>query len=145
MQYIVTIEIPKGTDRRIHMSYDKSGFIDLGPIKDHIPVNDGTMPVHYGYINDTVNKEEGDEVDAIIFSKNSYVTGDKFEVKIIGMLTREDGDHKVIVCDDSENDFVFEELVESEQKLILDYIGYKSPIVSVDTKEKALKYLRNSV
>lgn len=29
MKYSAVIEIPKGSDRRIHMSYDNSGFIDL--------------------------------------------------------------------------------------------------------------------
>lgn len=97
MQYIATIEIPKGSDRRIHMSYDKSGFIDLGPIKEHIPVNEGVMPVHYGYIEGTVNKEEGDEVDVIVFSKNPYNTGDKVEIEILGSFVRKDGDHKMMV------------------------------------------------
>jgi len=71
MQHIATIEIPKGSDRRIHMSYDKSGFVDLGPIKDQIPVNEGVTPVCYGYIDGTLNKKEGDEVDVIVFSNKS--------------------------------------------------------------------------
>jgi inorganic pyrophosphatase len=145
MQYIATIEIPKGSDRRIHLAYDKSGFIDLGPIKEHVPVNEGVMPVHYGYIEGTVNKEEGDEVDVILFSKKPYNTGDKVEIEILGMLTREDGDHKVIARDDSESDSVFQELTESERKLIMDYMGYKSPIASVDSRELALEYVKKSL
>jgi inorganic pyrophosphatase len=145
MSYIATIEIPKDSDRRIHLAYDKSGFIDLGSIKEYVPVNEGIMPVHYGYIDGTVNKEEGDEVDVIVFSKKSYNTGDKVEIEILGMLTREDGDHKVIARDNSETDAVFEEQSESEQKLIMDYMGYKSPIVSVDTKEQTLEYIKSSI
>lgn len=144
MKYTATIEIPKGTDRRIHMSYDKSGFIDLGPIKDHITVNDGVMPVHYGYIDGTKNIEEGDEVDVIIFSKNNYKTGDKVEIEILGMLIREDGDNKVIARDNSEVDSIFEDLAESERKLIIDYIGYKSPIVHIDSKLNTLEYINKS-
>jgi inorganic pyrophosphatase len=145
MKYIATIEIPKGSDRRIHMAYDKSGFIDLGPIKDLIPVNKGIMPVHYGYIDGTMNKGEGDEVDVIIFSKNQYATGDKTEIEILGMFTREDGDHKIIARDYSENDSVFQDLSDSEQKLIKDYMGYKSPIVSIGTREQAIEYIKNSI
>ncbi len=145
MAYIATIEIPKGSDRRIHMSYDKSGFIDLGPIKVQIPVNEGIMPVHYGYIDGTVNKEEGDEVDVIIFSKNVYNTGDRVEIEILGLLTRGDGDNKVIARDNSEDDAVFQELSEIDRKIIMDYFGYKSPIVSVDLKERGLEYVRNSL
>jgi inorganic pyrophosphatase len=144
MQYIATIEIPKGSDRRIHMSYDNSGFIDLGPIKEHIPINEGVMPVHYGYIEGTMNKEEGDEVDVIVFSKKSYSTGDKVEIEILGTLIREDGDHKVVARDSSVDDEVFQKLSGTERKLIVDYMGYKSPIVSVDTKEQTLEYVKNS-
>jgi len=144
MQYIATIEIPKGSDRRIHISYDKNGFVDLGPIKEHISVNEGVMPVDYGYIEGTLNKEEGDEVDVIIFSKRTYNTGDKVEIEILGSLVRKDGDHKIIARDDSESVSVFKDLSVIDRKLIMEYIGYKSPIISVDTKEQALEYVKNS-
>jgi inorganic pyrophosphatase len=144
MQHIAIIEIPKGSDRRIHMSYDKTGFIDLGPIQEHVPVNNGVMPVHYGYIEGTLNKEEGDEIDVIVFSKHSYATGDKIEIEILGTLVREDGDHKIIARDNSETDSVFQDLSETDRKLILDFIGYKSKIVSIDTKDQAIAYINNS-
>ncbi|MBI2121042.1 MAG: inorganic diphosphatase [Parcubacteria group bacterium] len=141
MKYKAVIEIPKGCDRRIHMSYDKSGFIDLGPIKDQIPINNGMMPVHYGYIENIINKEEGDEVDVIIFSLQPHNTGDILDVDIIGMLTRKDGDHKLIAIDGSRDIKDFEGILPEERDLILKYFGYKSEILSVDTKEKALEYL----
>ena len=145
MGYIATIEIPKGTDRRIHMSFDRSGFVDLGHIKDHIPVNEGVMPVDYGYIDGTLNKDEVDEVDVLVFSKNAYSTGDKVEIEILGMLIREDGDHKVIARDSSESDLVFQELAQTERQLIIDYIGYKSPVRSIDTKTATLEYVKKSI
>ena len=61
------IEIPKGDNRRRHLKSDKSGFVDLGPITNVIPVNDGIMPILYGYIPDTLDKKEGDEIDVLIF------------------------------------------------------------------------------
>ena len=142
MKYKAVIEIPEGCDRRIHMSYDKSGFIDLGPIKDQISVNDGVMPIHYGYIENVINKEEGDEVDVIIFSAKPYKTGDIIEVEIIGMLTRKDNDHKLIAIDGSEETKDFEDISSEEKDLILKYFGFKSEITSIDPKEKALEYLR---
>ena len=141
MEYLAVIEIPKGSDRRIHMSYDRSGFIDLGPITDQIPINDGFMPAAYGYLPLFINKKEKDEVDVIIFSKNKYKTGDKIGIKIFGMFTREDGDHKILARD---NSVVFENFIElpsEERQLLLDYFGYKSKITAVDDKETALKYL----
>jgi inorganic pyrophosphatase len=144
MTYIATIEIPKGSDRRIHLSYDKSGFIDLGPIKEQIPVNEGIMPVHYGYIENTLNVGEGDEVDVLVFSQKTYKTGDKVKVEILGMFVREDGDHKIVARDDSEENSVFEKLSETNRKLIMDYFGYKSPITLVESRERAILYLKNS-
>ena len=123
------------------MSYDKSGFIDLGPIKDQIPVNDGIMPIHYGYIENAINKGEGDEVDVVIFSQQPHNTGDILDVDIIGLLTRKDGDHKLVAIDDSVGIKDFEDILPEERDLILKYFGYKSEIISVDTKEKALEYL----
>lgn len=137
------IEIPKGTDRRIHMAYDKSGFVDLGPIKDQIPVNDGIMPVHYGYINNTLNKDEGDEVDVLVFSEISYKTGDQVEIEIIGMLTREDGDHKVVAIDKTKTIETLDDLSKDDLGLVLEYFGYKSKIIAQEGKEEALNYLEN--
>jgi len=145
MKYKAVIEIPKGCDRRIHMSYDRSGFIDLGPIRDQISVNDGVMPVCYGYIENTINIDEKDEVDVIVYSSNVYHTGDTLDAEIIGMLTRKDGDHKLIARDESIKIEHFNDISSEERDLILKYFGYKSEITSVDSKEKALEYLQSCI
>ena len=142
MKYFAVVEIPKGSDRRIHLSHDGGGFIDLGLIKEEIPVNDGVMPVCYGYIENTINEEEKDNVDVIIFSNKSYKSEERIEIEIIGMLNRKDGDHKVIAVDDSINIKNFDGIEAVERKLILDYFGYKSEIVSIDNKEKTLEYIK---
>src|SRR3989344_622119 len=138
MQIKAIIEIPKGSDRRIHMSYDKNGFKDYGSIKEKIPVNDGVMPVCYGYIENAINKTEKDNVDVIIFSNKQYRTGDKIEVEVVGMLNREDGDHKIIAIDDSVAYANFSDVTAQERKLILDYFGHTHKIV-VEEKEKAME------
>src|SRR5690349_7141229 len=108
MAYTAIIEIPKGIDRKIHMKHDKSGFFDFGAIKDQIPVNNGVMPVHYGYLEGIMNEADHDEVDVMVFSKKDYKTGDKMEVEVVGVLTREDGDNKIIAFDNSWEDFSFD-------------------------------------
>ncbi len=139
MKYTAVVEIPKGSDRRIHMSYDGSGFIDLGSIKDQISVNDGIMPVAYGYLLNYINEVEKDNVDALIFSTQQFDTGDELEVEIFGMLVREDGDHKVLVKDSTVE---FMSLDESDdKKLLLEYFGFKSKIISVDDKNMTQVYL----
>ena len=140
MKYQAIIEIPKGSDRRIHMSDDGSGFKDFGPINEKIPINNGIMPVCYGYIVDTINKSEGDNVDVIVFSNLSYETGDKIEIEVIGLMNREDGDHKVISTDNSVSLTNFLEVEREERKLILDYFSYTHNI-KVESKDKALVYL----
>lgn len=140
MKYKAVVEIPKGSDRRIHMKHDGSGFEDFGPIKERIPVNDGVMPVTYGYIENAVNKTELDNVDVIIFSNKHHKTGDEIDVEIIGLFNREDGDHKVIAIDESVSYKEFLEVPAVERNLILNYFGYKHGIM-VEDKIKATKYL----
>jgi inorganic pyrophosphatase len=141
MRYKAVIEIPKGSNRRIHMRYDGNGFEDFGPIKDKIPVNDGVMPVAYGYILNVVNKNEKDNVDAIIFSNKSYRTGDEIEAEIIGMLKRDDNDHKIVMVDDTMPYKDFMEVSENERRLILKYFAYNHKSITLESRDVALQYL----
>ncbi|MBN2420913.1 inorganic diphosphatase [Candidatus Woesearchaeota archaeon] len=147
MKFIAVIEIPKGCDRRIHMSTDKSGFIDLGPIKDRIPINDGIMPVNYGYFENIKNKDEDedDDVDVLVFSSKKYKTGDKVKIEVFGMITREDGDHKILATDGSIEINAFSEINGEERKLILDYFGFKSKPAFVDGIKQATSFLNDCI
>lgn len=142
MTYRAVIDMAKGETKRIHLAFDGSGFVDLGPIKAEIPINDGVMPVHYGYLDGVINKADSDHVDVLIFSNKTYQTGDEVDVEIIGLLTRADGDHKVLAIDGSRPLTSFTELPAAEQDLVLKYFGYKAKIVSVDDKAVALQYLQ---
>ena len=142
MRYPAIIEMPRGEDRRIRMAFDGSGFVDLGPRKERIAINDGIMPFNYGYIEHATNKTEGDNLDVIILSKKRYKTGDKAYVEIIAMLTRENGDHKLIAADDSLGYTSFSDVPIKERNMIVGYFGYKSKITSVEDKEHAEEYLK---
>jgi inorganic pyrophosphatase len=144
MKYKAVIEIPKGSDRRIHLRTNGSGFEDFGPIKEKIPINEGVMPVAYGYIENVINKTEGDNVDAIIFSNQEYKTGDEIDVEAIGLLRREDEDHKIIAVDDSVSYKSFSEVPLQERTLILDYFSYTHKI-TVEDAAKARDYLDECV
>lgn len=119
---------------------DGGGFEDFGPIKEKIPINDGVMPVTYGYIENAINKLEKDNVDVIIFSKQQYESRDEVDVEVIGLLNREDGDHKIIAIDDSVSYKNFSEVPLEERNLILDYFSYTHKI-TVEDNVKALEYL----
>lgn len=143
MKCVGIVEIPKGCDRRIHKSNETGEFVDYGSIKEVIPVNDGKMPVCYGFLKNVTNKKEGDEVDLLIFSHNDYKTGDEVEVEILGMIEREDEDHKVVGKDMSYDVYNIEDLDRKEWKLILEYFGFKHNIISVKNKEKTIEYIVN--
>lgn len=138
----VIIEIPKGDDRRRHIRYDKSGFIDLGAIKDIIPVNNGIMPVHYGYIPETLNEKEGDEIDVLVLSDNDFSVGQEIEVEPIALIRREDGDDKIIAVDKTRGIIQqWDDVPEIEKKLIKDFFGYHHRLLSFDNSECAIEYI----
>lgn len=132
------IEIPKGDDRRRHIKPDKSGFIDLGPTKDVIPVNDGIMPVHYGYIPETLNEKEGDEIDVLVLSDNKLKVGQEVEIEPIALIRREDKDDKVVAVDESRKMLQnWNDIPEHEQKLIEDFFSYHHKFQSIEDARSA--------
>lgn len=148
------IEIPKGDDRRRHLSYDKKEMLDLGPIKDAIPVNNGAMPIAYGFILGTLQydessknpKEKPDEIDVLVYSEKNFKIGDVTKVTPIAILTREDGDHKIMAVDDTVKKRLKEwgDISYEERDLILRYFGYKSPIKSIEGRNAAIDYIKDN-
>jgi len=146
MKYLVTIEMPLGCDRRIHLAFDKGGFIDCGPISDKITVNGGRTPVNYGYLLGVINGEEGDNaeyVDALVISSKVYETGDTIMCAPFAMFMREDGDTKVLVSDGTISATEFTDLPTDQQQLLLDFYGTNSPIVSVESSTATSEYVQS--
>lgn len=138
----VIIEIPKGTDRRIHFSREKNEFVDFGPIKEKIPINDGKMPVAYGFLEGIINRKERDEVDALVFSEKELNTGDKIDVVPVALILREDGDDKVVAIDETmKNIKIWNDIEENERKLILDYFGFRHKVISVEDSGCTIEYI----
>ncbi len=139
---IAIIEIPKGDDRRRHIKYDKSGFIDLGPIKETIPINNGIMPVHYGYIPETLNKTEGDEIDILVLSSKVYTVGEKIEVEPVALLRREDGDDKIVSVDKTMQSIKsWDDISPIEKGLIKNFFTYHHKFISFENATVAKKYI----
>lgn len=141
----VVIEIPKGDTRRRHLKYDKSGFIDLGAIKDVIPVNGGVMPVHYGYIPNTENPKEKDEIDVLVLSDNAMEVGEEIKVRPIALIKRADGDDKVVAIDDTNKHIArWTDITENERKLITDFFSYHHKILSIEDADVAKEYVEDN-
>ena len=125
------------------MKYDKSGFEDFGPIKEKIPVNDGVMPVSYGFIADTHTKEN-DEVDVLVFSHQEFKTGDEVEVEVIGIIKRADGDDKVLAVDNSRPEIKsWPDIAEAERQLITDFFSYQHPFLVIEGRVEAENYIKS--
>lgn len=137
------IEIPEGSDRRIHFNKETRTFIDFGPIQEKIPVHDGIMPVAYGFIKNTLNKIEGDEVDVLILSKRHLKTGDQIEVFPVAILLREDRDDKVVATDETllSSVHAWRDIDQDLKTLLLEYFGHNHKITSIEDKESALLYI----
>ncbi len=149
----IFIEIPKGDDRRRHLSYDKKQMLDLGPTKNVIPVNNGVMPIAYGFIIGTLQKDESsknpdeipDEVDVLLYSKKSFSIGETTKGSPISIIIREDGDHKVVAVDSTTAEIrKWEDIPSAEKELILRYFGYKSPIKKIEGEKEAVEYIEAS-
>ena len=140
----VVIEIPKGDGRRRHLKHDKSGFIDLGPIRDVIPVNGGIMPIHYGYISETMNETEGDEIDVLVLSEKLLTVGQEIEVEPIALILREDGDDKVVAVDETKSSVkTWHDIRGEERMLIESFFSYHHKFRSIENAESAHKYIEN--
>lgn len=136
------IEIPKGDNRRRHIKPDKSGFIDLGPLVDVIPVNNGIMLVHYGYIPETLNESDGDEIDILVLSDYETKVGQEIEVEPIAIIQREDKDDKIVAVDLSRKTIqTWDNVSEDEKKFINDFFGYHHKIISVKDAACATQYV----
>jgi hypothetical protein len=88
-----------------------------------------------------MNRTEGDEVDLLIFSNTEYKTGDEVEVEVMGIIEREDGDHKIIGRDSTVAIESWDEVDIDSRDLVLRYFGYKHKIILVNGRESAVVYL----
>jgi len=151
MKVTAVIEIPKGDTRRRHLDEAKAGtdnwtledFIDLGPIKDRIPVNEGVMPIHYGFLKNTWNKDERDEIDVLVLSSRTFKPGDEIEIEPTQLIIREDGDHKV-VASDATLVGTLDELPPHEREVVYSYFRYTSPIIEVLGKRETEAYIKQN-
>lgn len=82
MKYLITIEMPEGTNQKIEI---KNGV----PIVDRIlSLN---VPANYGYYPGIISKD-GDPLDCFVVSKNPLKTADIVEALVLGQFLCTDQD-----------------------------------------------------
>jgi inorganic pyrophosphatase len=86
---------------------------------------------------------EGDEVDVMIFSEKEFKTEDQVEITPFAMMMREDGDYKVIAHDDTMRINSWDEVDLEIQKTLLEFNGFKLPIVEVKGKDETIAYIES--
>ncbi len=138
------IEIPKNDDRRRHLKDDKSGFIDLGPIKNIIPINNGMMPIHYGFIPETLNEKEGDEIDVLVLSDSTLQVGQEILIEPIALIRREDGDDKIVAVDEGKNTIKqWNDMEKDYRDLIEKFFSYHHKFLSIEDAMSARRYIED--
>ncbi|OGH66714.1 MAG: hypothetical protein A3B90_02780 [Candidatus Magasanikbacteria bacterium RIFCSPHIGHO2_02_FULL_41_13] len=137
------IEMPEGDTRRRHMRHDQTGIVDLGVLKEKVPVNNGVMPINYGFIPNTKNPAEGDELDVIIFSEEKLEVGEQVDFNVIALLRRADGDDKIVGVDTRNKNLFesWEDISAPLQNLVLEFFAYIAPIIKIESKENAENYI----
>lgn len=148
MKYLATIEISKNSDRRIHkgnQSHNMGIFEDFGPISEKITANGGRMPLAYGFIEGIHNPGENDEIDVMVFSEHEFNTEDSVEITPFAMMVRSDGDHKVLAHDDTMQLNSWDDVSAEMQKTLMEFNGFKLPIVEVKSKQETILYLDNNM
>lgn len=149
MKYIATIEIPKNSNRRIHKGNQVENFgkfVDFGPISEKITANGGRMPLAYGFIENTVGTDsEADEIDVMVFSDREFKTADSVEIIPFAMMVRSDGDHKILAHDDTVTIDSWDEVPVEMQKILMDFNGFKLPIIEIKEKDEVILYINNNM
>lgn len=82
----VVIEIPKGS--RIKYEIDEEGVLRV----DRVFNSSFTYPYNYGFIPNTLCKGDGDPIDAIIISEESYAPTSVLKTRIVGKITTWEGE-----------------------------------------------------
>lgn len=97
----VVIEIPQGSSHKVEWNRELAAF-QLDRVEPAI----FAKPVNYGFIPQTLD-EDGDELDALVVTREPLATGVFLEAKVIGVLKFEDDgevDDKVVVVPADDRD-----------------------------------------
>jgi inorganic pyrophosphatase len=97
----VVVEIPQGSSHKVEWNREKAAFQ-----LDRVEPGIFAKPVNYGFIPQTLD-EDGDELDALIVTREPLATGIFLEAKVIGVLKFEDDgevDDKVVVVPADDRD-----------------------------------------
>ena len=91
------IEDPAGATRRHHRDPTTGRWVT----RRH-PHTASPWPANYGFIPGTPNPADGDDLDVLVLASDPLPTGSRVCVRVVGLLHRPDGDHKVLAVRDGD-------------------------------------------
>lgn len=141
--YKAIIESPEGDNRRRHFDKKRNRVIDIEPLKNVIPINNGIAPVSYAMILDTYCKADNEEIDALIISDEKLKIGEEIDIYPIALLLREDNDNKIVAGDGSIAGKYkeWEDIPIKRRNLIKKFFSFHYKIYKVEDSNKAKEYL----
>src|SRR3990167_8107299 len=125
-KYIAIIESPEGDDRRQHFDKKINKVVDLEPLKNAIPLNNGIAPVNYGFIVGTYNNVDEEKIDTLVISKDKLKIGQQIEINPIALMPRKDGDDKILAGDSTvvEKYKEWNDVPQKQRDLIKNFFSY---------------------
>jgi len=140
----VLIEMPKGASKRTHINWARTHWIDGGPIKRAIPVNEGIMPIDYGFVVGTMIKEGShkDELDALVYTERKLELGSRIKIDPTAVLYIKNGDNKIIGVGKDTTVQKWEDIPARTRNLLIKYFGYKSPVIKIGDKKDAERLIK---
>jgi len=143
-EYQAIIETPEGDNRRRHFDKKQNKVVDLQPLEEVIPVNNGIAPVNYGFIKNTHCDVDGDEIDLLLLSENKYKVGEAAEIIPIALIKRADGDDKIVGVDKATISKYkeWQDVPKEKRNLIEKFFSYHFKFISIENSIKAEEYLK---
>jgi inorganic pyrophosphatase len=142
-EQIVVIEDPRGSVVRHHWDDAGQEWIE----RPH-PHTSSPWPVNYGYLPETRNPADDDDLDAMVLASNPVPTGARVVVRIVGLLQRPDGDDKLlgVLKDDPafRNITRLQEVPQSELQAIETWFAEWGPVGQWQDEEQAIVRLEQA-
>jgi inorganic pyrophosphatase len=102
------------------------------------------MPVHYGCSIDLLNKADAELLDVMLVDDREYARGAKLEVRVIDVLERADGDHKMLALPLDHEPYAAgtgRRIAEERERIWRWYVETGKPVLRWGGEEAALELI----
>lgn len=97
------------------------------------------MPLHYGAVPDAINPADGELLDVMLIARDEPARGERIDVRVIDVLLRADGDHKLLAIPASRPD---ERVGDARERAWRWSIALGKPVTAWGGEDAAIALLR---